>query len=81
METYVITREDNPNLMLLEIHITRINPKALQTTWTRDPEWALHYNQDEAKAVVDFITNVVDWELGEQLQVTALEEVKTDVCI
>ena len=82
METYVITREDYPELMLLEIHVSRINPQMVQAcTWTRDPEWALHYNQEEAQAVVDFITNAVDWELGELLQVTALKEVKTDVCI
>lgn len=82
MDTYVITREDYPNLMLLEIHVSRINPQMIRAcTWTRDPEWALHYNQEEAQAVVDFITNAVDWELGEQLEIKALEEVKKDVCI
>ena len=82
METYVITREDYPELMLQEIHVSIVRLHASETiTWTRYPEWALHYNQEEAQAVVDFITNAVDWELGELLEVRALEEVENDECI
>lgn len=39
-----------------------------QTEWTTTEFYAYKAeNEDEAQAIIDFVTNVIDWELGEQL--------------
>lgn len=72
MSNYVIKRVDKPTLMLSGVGIgSCVNAMSLQTTnWTISKSAALHFNQEEAEATIEFITNVIDWELGEQLFVT-----------
>lgn len=73
---YLIKREDKPELMLSGVGIGSCNAYTQSytgTNWTRLKKHAIHFNKEEAKATIEFINNVIDWELAEQL---FLEEVK-----
>lgn len=37
------------------------------TNWTVNTQDAIPFNKEEAEATIEFITNVIDWELGEKL--------------
>lgn len=65
---YVIKREDRPGLMLRGLGIGSCNP-LYPDQWTRYYQNAIVFNEDEAKATIEFITNVVDEYLGEQLYI------------
>ncbi len=42
--------------------------------WTGDEQFALRFeNEEEAQAVIDFIGNVMDWELAEDLEVVFID--------
>ena len=44
-----------------------------QTEWIQSEFYAYKAeNQEEAQAIIDFITNVIDWELGEQLYIESI---------
>ena len=72
MSKCVIKREDKPGYMLQGLGIgCNANNLTQQTEWT---EWTTTEfyaykaeNEDEAQDIIDFITYVIDWELGEQL--------------
>ena len=69
MSKCVIKREDKPGYMLQGLGIgCNANNYTQQTEWTTTEFYAYKAeNEDEAQAIIDFITNVIDWELGEQL--------------
>ena len=69
MSKCVIKREDKPGFMLQGLGIgCNANNYTQQTEWTTTEFYAYKAeNEDEAQAIIDFITNVIDWELGEQL--------------
>lgn len=74
MARYVITREDNPGLMLESLTLESwFEMYTTENTWTIEPILAMHFNKEEAQAVIEFITNVIDQELGEQLKAQTIE--------
>lgn len=67
MSKYVISDDTGRYLQGLAIGCNAENYKS-QTEWTTTEFYAYKSeNKDEAQAIIDFITNVIDWELGEQL--------------
>ena len=72
---YVIRREDRPEMMLSGVGIgSSLNPMMLQATnWTVSKSMALQFEEGEAEATIEFLTNVIDWELGEQLYSEAVD--------
>lgn len=72
---YVIKREDRPGLMLMGMGIGCNNNAYIHNTeWCKLTRLAVQFNEDEAQATIDFITNVIDWELGEQLYIEPVNE-------
>lgn len=72
---YVIKREDRPGLMLRGLGIgCNNNYYTNQTEWTRSVSTAIQFNEEEAQATIEFITNVIDWELGKQLIYEPVED-------
>lgn len=72
MNNYVIKREDQPGQMLkgLGIGSCRIlHPDQ----WTDHPRIAIKFNEEEAKATIEFITNVIDEYLGELLYIEPVD--------
>lgn len=69
MSKHVITRTDKVGFMLQGLGIgCNANNYTQQTEWTTTEFYAYKAeNEDEAQAIIEFITNVIDWELGEQL--------------
>lgn len=69
MSKCVIKREDKQGFMLQGLGIgCNANNYTQQTEWTTTEFYAYKAeNEDEAQAIIEFITNVIDWELGEQL--------------
>ena len=68
MEKYVIMRKDRPGQMLKGLGIGSCNP-LYPDQWTKYQQVALHFSQDEACATIDFITEVLDDYLGQQLYI------------
>lgn len=71
---YVI-RDINNGAMLQHIELTRLDHniqthRCVYTCFTRE---ALHLNYEEAQAVIQFISDVLDWEQAEQLEVAELK--------
>lgn len=69
---YVIKRADRPGLMLSGVGIGSCTGSIIPSNnnWAIKTSYALQFeNQEEAQATIDFITNVIDWELGEQLYI------------
>lgn len=75
MIKYIIKRDDRPGLMLQGLGIgCNANNYTEQTEWTTTEFYAYKAeNEETAQAVIDFITNVIDWELGEQLTIVELQ--------
>ena len=75
MERYILKRADRPGEMLRGCGIgCNANAYTYSTEWTTAIRYALHFeNREEAQATIDFIFNVIDWELGEQLEIEAVE--------
>lgn len=68
MEKYVIKREDKPGQMLTGVGIG--NRRITDTTsWSGLTRHAIQFEREEAEATIDFITDVINWELGEQLYI------------
>lgn len=71
MEYYVIKRADQKGRMLRGLGIGSRN--ALRPDqWTSCISHAISFEKEEAEATIEFITNVIDWELGEQLYIEAI---------
>lgn len=72
---YVIKRADRPGMMLQGLGIgCNANNYTNQTEWTTTEFYAYKAeNEDEAQAIIEFITNVICWELGEQLSIEPAE--------
>ena len=43
--------------------------------WTCYEPNAIRFNEEEAKATIEFITKVIDWELGEQLYMEKAKQI------
>lgn len=76
MAKYLIKREDRPGYMLQGLGIgCNANNYTEQTEWTTTEFYAYKAeNEETAQAVIDFVRDVIDWELAEQLTVESLEE-------
>lgn len=76
MAKYLIKREDRPGMMLQGLGIgCNANNYTEQTEWTTCEFYAYKTeNEETAQAVIDFIANVIDWELAEQLTIVPMEE-------
>lgn len=74
MPKFVINREDNPGFMLQGLGIgCNANNYTEQTEWTTAEFYAYKAdNEKTAQAVIDFIRDVIDWELAEQLTIVTL---------
>lgn len=69
---YVI-RDTNDGMMLQHLSLTKTpNYQGHSLNWTPFPAQALHFNYDEAQGVIQFISDVIDWELAEMLEVAEL---------
>ena len=68
MERYVIKREDRPGQMLRGLGIGSCNTLH-PCQWTNRKRIAVQFEKEEAEATIEFITNVIDCELGEQLYI------------
>lgn len=75
MSKYVIKREDRPGMMLQGLAIgCNANNYTEQTEWTTAELWAYKtQNKEEAQTIIDFISNLINWELGERLTIAAIE--------
>ena len=76
MEKYVINRVDRPGMMLQGLGIgCNANNYTEQTEWTTTEFYAYKAENEEiAQAVIDFIRDVIDWELAEQLVIEPVKE-------
>ena len=68
-QQYTITRADRPGQYLKGLGIGSCNT-IHPDRWTLYEPHAIRFNEEEAKATIEFITNVINWELGEQLFIT-----------
>ena len=68
MERYVIKREDRPGQMLKKLSIGSYRIMG-PDQWTTITSEAIQFSREEAEATIEFITNVIDEYLGEQLYV------------
>lgn len=75
MAKYIITRADRPGFMLQGLGIgCNANNYTEQTEWTTTEFYAYKTENEEiAQDVIDFIDNVIDWELAEQLELVRIE--------
>ena len=73
---YVIKREDRPGMMLQGLEIgCNANNYTNQTEWTTTEFYAYKAeNEDEAQAIIEFIIDVISWELGEQLYIAPAQD-------
>ena len=71
-QRYVIKRKDRPGQMLKGLGIGTCNP-LYPDQWTKHPAIAIQFNKEEAQATIDFINNVLDEYLGEQLYYEPIE--------
>lgn len=70
MTRFVIKREDRPGEFLRGCGIgCNSNYYTHSTEWTDRYSRAIHFELEEAKATLKFITNVINQELGEQLTI------------
>lgn len=70
---YVI-RDTNDGMMLQVIGVSKVYSQTKQIIkWTSLPNEALHFNYEEAQAVIQFISDVINWEQAEQLEVAELK--------
>lgn len=76
MQKYLIKREDKPGRMLQGLGIgCNANNYTEQTEWTNTEFYAYKAeNEETAQAVIDFIRDVIDWELAEQLYIEPATE-------
>lgn len=76
MAKCLIKREDKPGFMLQGLGIgCNANNYTEQTEWTTAEFYAYKAESEEtAQAVIDFIRDVINWELAEQLTIVPIEE-------
>ena len=74
MPKYVINRIDKPGMMLQGLGIgCNANNYTEQTEWTSTEFYAYKAeNEETAQAVINFIQDVIDFELAEQLEITRI---------
>lgn len=68
-EQYIIVRDNG--MWLTEIHLAG-NFRDLKWTKAGKPEHGLRFNEEEAAETIQFITNVIDWEVGEELNIVRI---------
>lgn len=68
-QLYTITRADKPGQYLKGLGIGSCNA-IHPDRWTLYEPHAIRFNEEEAEATIQFIQNVIDQELGEQLTIT-----------
>lgn len=72
MEYYIIRNEETGEMLaglLIEQEPGRIR---MERAWTQVTVKALKLSQEEAQATIQFINDVIDWELAQQLTVEQL---------
>ena len=72
MDRYIIRNEETGEMLaglLIEQEPGRIR---MERAWTQVKSKALKLNQEEAQATIQFINDVIDWELAQQLTVEQL---------
>ena len=70
---YVI-KDTNDGMMLQHLSLTgQTHCVSHDMKWTAFPKEALHFNYEEAQAVIQFINDVLDWELAQDLEVAELK--------
>lgn len=76
MAKCLIKREDKPGFMLQGLALGCFVDNGTETTlWTTTEFYAYRAeNEKTAQAVIDFIRDVIDWELAEQLAIVPVEE-------
>ena len=76
MSKCLIEREDKPGYILQGLGIgCYANNNKQETEWTTTQFYAYKAeNEKTAQAVIDFIRDVIDWELAEQLTIVPIEE-------
>ena len=73
MNKYVIIDEEN-GMMLAELYMRRERNHTEQGhNWTSRIAEALHFELEEAQATIQFINDVIDWELAQNLSYKLLE--------
>ena len=63
---YIIMHLDRPGKYLEAVSLEK---DSTELTYTEDRSKAIRLNKEEAEATIEFITNVIDWEEGEQLHI------------
>ena len=71
---YTITRADRPGHYLKGLGIGCCNTLH-PDRWTIYEPYAIRFNEEEAKATIEFITNVIDEYLGENLYLKEAENI------
>ena len=66
---YIIVRDNG--MWLLEMHLVG-SFRDLRWTKKGKPEHSLTFNEEEALQTIQFITNVIDWEIGEELNIVRI---------
>jgi len=76
MAKYLIKREDRPGFLLQGLGIgCNANNYTEQTEWTNCEFYAYKAeNKETAQAVIEFIRDVINAELAEQLTIAPMEE-------
>lgn len=73
MSKYVIRNEDTGDLISgVGIGTCNIDSRT-PVEWTKSKAYALHFELEEAEATINFINDVIDWELAQQLIVEQLK--------
>lgn len=72
---YVIKREDKPGEMLTGVGIgnRRITDA---TSWSILARHAIQFEKEEAEATIEFIANVIDWELEQELYIEPVTDLQ-----
>lgn len=74
MDKYFIRNEEN-GMFLSSLVVQRMEKSVSQGhTWTEISGEALFFEREEAEAVITFISDVIDWELAEQLSTVPLSD-------
>lgn len=63
---YIIVRGNG--MKLIEMHLMG-NMRELRWSKKLESKYAVRFNKEEALETIQFITNIIDWELGEELRI------------
>ena len=72
MEYYIIRNEKTGEMLAGLLIEQEPGGIRMERAWTQVTNKALKLNQEEAQATIQFINDVIDWELAQQLTVEQL---------